>query len=152
MEDDKKVVMLSQPIKQGILRLVFSRVFIFALVVILQIALMVTVYTHFTEKMPILLTIQWIFAFIMTVYLFNSESDASSKLTWMLVISILPFAGAAMLFWTKLNFGHRLESELVKKEIQNTRNKISQSDAIMKEVEKDGSGTDDVSKYLSKSG
>ena len=152
MELDDRTVSLAKPVKKGILRLIFSRFFIIALLLILQVAVAVMVYLQFREKLPILLNLQWIFAFVMVVFLFNSSMDSSAKLTWMLVISFLPLVGAALLLWTQANVGHRMETELVEKQISETRGLLTQPENVIREIEHDGSGTDDISKYLSLTG
>lgn len=152
MEAEEKIISLAKPVKKGILRLLFSRFFVFALLIILQVGLIVMAYLQFREKLPVLLNIQWIFSFVMVVYLFNSSMDSSAKLTWMLIITILPFAGAAMLLWTQSNVGHRMETDLVKKQVENTLNMLPQPENVIREIEHDGSGTDDISKYLGRTG
>ena len=152
MDTEERVVSLAKPLKKGIGRLLFSRFFIIALLLILQVGLMVVVYVGFTEHLPVLLHLQWIFTFGMIIYLFNSSMDSSAKLTWMLIISILPIAGAFMLLWTQSNFGHHRAAELVSRQIADTQDMIDQPQNVVKEIEHDGSGTDDLSKYLGNTG
>lgn len=146
------VVRLAKPVKKGIRRLIFSRFFIIALLLILQVAIMVITYLKFAEKAPILLTLSWIMTFVMVIYLFNSKMDSSAKLTWMLIISLLPVAGAILLFWTQANLGQRMAASKSKEQIQNTKRILKQSPDVFKKIEHDGTGTDDLSKYLGKSG
>jgi len=138
--------------KKGILRLIFSRFFLIAVLLVLQVALAAMVYLQFREKIQILLYVQWIFTFAMVTYLFNNTMDSSAKLTWMLVISLLPLPGAALLLFTQSNLGHRVETRMVKKQIDNTRRLLNQPDNVIKEIQHDGSGTDDICSYLNKSG
>ena len=152
MNSEERIVSLAKPVRKGLLRLLFSRFFVFGILLVLQVGLLVMVYLQFREKLPVLLNLQWVFSFVMIVFLFNTSMDSSAKLTWMLIISILSFAGAAMLLWTQLNVGHRMETEIVKKQIENTRTLLSQPENVVKEIEHDGSGTDDLSKYLSHTG
>ena len=152
MEHEESVVRLAKPVRKGITRILFSRVFIIALLLIVQVAIMVAAYLWFTKELHILLHIQWIFIFGMIVYLFNSSMDSSAKLTWMLIISLLPIAGAFLLLWTQSNLGHRMETELVRKQINDTRTALDQPDNVVEEVQHDGSGTDDISTYLNHSG
>ena len=152
MDREERVVSLAKPVKKGLGKLLFSRFFIIALLLILQVALMVLVYVYFTEKLPILLHVQWIFTFVMILFLFNSGMDSSAKLTWMLVISILPIPGAFMLLWTQSNFGHRYTKRLIAEQISNTSDLLNQPENVVKEIEHDGSGTDDLSKYLNNTG
>ncbi len=152
MDNEERTVRLAKPVKKGLLRLLFSRFLVIGILLVLQVALLVMVYLQFREKLPELLYIQIIFSFGMIVFLFNSGMDSSAKLTWMLIISIVPFAGAAMLLWTQSNIGHRMESDAFRKQIENTRTMLSQPENVVKEIEHDGSGTDDLSRYLNHTG
>ena len=152
MDNEEKIVSLAKPVKKGILRLVFSRFFLIALLLVFQIAIMVMAYLWFRDKLPALLYVQSIFIFVMVVYLFNCSMDSSAKLTWIFIISILPLAGAAMLLFTQTNVGHRMETKLVRKQIDDTRHKLEKQRRVLKAVEHDGSGTDDLCKYLNKTG
>ena len=150
--DNENIVSLAKPVKKGILRLIFSRFFIIAILLVLQVAIVVMAYLQFREKLPALMNIQWLFAYIMIIYLFNCSMDSSAKLTWMLIIALLPIPGAVMLWWTQANIGHRMETEFAKKQIDMTRNMLTQPENVVKEIEHDGSGTDDISKYLNNTG
>jgi cardiolipin synthase len=152
MDNEERIARLAKPVKKGILRLIFSRFFVIALLLVAQVALLVMAYLQFREKLPMLLNIQWVFTFVMIVYLFNSSMDSSAKLTWMLIISLLPLPGAAMLLWTQSNIGHTKEAELIRRQIAHTRNILTQPENVIKEIEHDGSGTDDISKYLNNTG
>ena len=97
MENNEKVIMLAKPVKKGLVRLLFSRFFLIALLLVVQIAILVIAYGYFTEKLPVLINLLRLFSFIMVIYLFNCSMDASAKLTWMLIISILPIPGTVFL-------------------------------------------------------
>lgn len=152
METQDNIVRLAKPVKKGLMRLLFSRFFVFGILLIAQVVLMFAVYFWFADQLPVQLEIQWVFAFAMIIYLFNCSMDSSAKLTWMLIISILPPLGAALLLWTQANIGHRKTTELAKEQMDKTKDILKQSDDIFRQVEHDGSGTDDLSKYLSRSG
>ena len=152
MDNNENIVSLAKPLKKGIFRLIFSRFFLFALLLVLQVAIVVMACLQFSEKLPILLNLQWVFTFIMIIYLFNNSMDYSAKLTWMLLIAFLPLPGTVMLWWTQANIGHRMETEMVGKQIELTRNMLAQPENVIKEIEHDGSGTDDISRYLNKTG
>ena len=152
MENEERVASLAKPVKKGILRLVFSRFFLIALFLILQVAFVVMGVLWFKEKLPALMYVQALFVFVMVIYLFNCSMDSTAKLTWILIISVLPLAGALLLLFTYTNIGHRMETEMVKKQIDVTRKALEQPKNVLKEVEHDGSGADDISRYLNKTG
>ena len=152
MYSEERVVSLAKPLKKGIARILFSRIFLIAVLLVIQIGILVTAYIWFADKVHILLYIQWIFTFAMIIYLFNSRMDSSAKLTWMLLISIVPLVGAVLLLWTQSNIGHRKEMKMVKKQIKDTKDMLEQPGNVTDEVEHDGSGSDDLCKYLNRTG
>ncbi|MBQ9180265.1 MAG: cardiolipin synthase, partial [Firmicutes bacterium] len=111
-----------------------------------------SIYFWFTDKLPVLMNIQWIFSFVMIIYLFNCDMDSSAKLTWMLVIAFLPLLGTAFLLWTQTNFYHKKTTEFSREQVHNTKDMLEQPEDVISEVGNDGSGTDDLSKYLCNGG
>ena len=152
MDNNERVASLAKPVKKGLMRLVFSRFFLIAVLLILQVGLLVMLYVNFKQKLPALMYITAVFTFLMILYLFNSSMDSSAKLTWMLLISVMPLAGALMLLFTQSNVGHRMETKMVKTQIDLTQDMLVQPQNVSEEVKHDGSGTDDLSTYLNRSG
>lgn len=153
MENEERVVrLLEKPVKKGFLRLVFSRIGLIALLFIIQLVIMVTAYGFFREQLPILTVLQTIFTIGMIIYLFNCSMDSSAKLTWMLIIAVVPLVGTAFLLFTQSNFGHRMEKIMVDDQISRTKNMLDQPENVSKELEHDGSGTDDLCRYLNRTG
>ena len=144
MENEEGIVRLAKPIKRGLLRLVFSRFFVIALLAVLQILILIAAYVYFTDKLPILINVMRLFSLGMVVYLFNCEMDSSAKLTWMFIIAILPLAGAAFLLFTQSNIGHRVERKLVNEQIQKSGDFLPQPEHVLEKLEHDGSGVDDL--------
>ena len=152
MDNEESIVRLAKPLKKGLMRLVFSRFFVIALLLILQIAILIGAYVYFTDKLPILINLMRLFSLAMVIYLFNCKMDSSAKLTWMFIIAILPLAGAAFLLFTQSNIGHRMERKLVDEQIQKSREYLEQPENVLEKLEHDGSGIDDLCRYLNRSG
>ena len=149
---NENVVSLAKPVKKGIAKILFSRIFLIAILLVLQIGILVAAYIWFYDKVHILLYVQWVFTFVMIIYLFNCKMDSSAKLTWMLLIAFLPLVGALLLLWTQSNLGHRKEIRCMQKQIGDTRDMLVQPGNVFKEVEHDGSGADDLCRYLNRTG
>ncbi len=152
MESDEKVTRLAEPVKKGLLRFLFSRFFLIVMLLILEILILIGLHLWFTDKLPILLDLQWIFTFIVVLYLFNNSMDSSAKLTWMLLIALLPVPGAIMLSISQTNIGHRMQNSLVRAQIDETAGILKQPRNVMDEISRDGSGTDSLCRYLNKTG
>ena len=152
MEIKENVVRLAKPVKKGLLRLIFSRFGLIALLLVLQIAILIAAYGYFTKALPILIILMRLFSLVMVIYLFNCSMDSSAKLTWMLIIAILPLAGAVFLLFTQSNVGHRMERVLVENQIKESRELLEQPENVLEAVQHDGTGTDDLCRYLNRSG
>lgn len=152
MGKEERVVRLAKPVKKGLLRIVFSRLFLIILLLIVQLVFMAGLYLWLADRYPWVLYVQWILTFIVIMYLFNIEMDNSAKLTWMLVIAVVPLAGTLLLLFTQSNLGHRLETRLVKDQIDSTQGSLKQDPHVSEALSKDGSGLDDLSKYLNHGG
>ena len=147
-----EVFRLAKPRKKGLLSLIFSRFCIFALLIALQVALYISFYGWLKTSLPYFSVLMTMFIVSGVVHLFNSGMDASAKLTWMLIIAVMPLTGAILLFFTRKNWGHRTIKNRTDALIRQTRNAIPQPQGVLEALEGDGSGTDDLARYMNRSG
>ncbi len=97
--------------KQGFLQLVFSRFGVVLLLLFAQVWLIFGLYRYIASNYAHLFYYSFIiFSIVGYLILFNSKSDNSVKLTWMLIFTTLPVMGILFYFYTLLDFGHRIES------------------------------------------
>ena len=150
--EKETVVTLAAPRKKGLLRLVFSRLFLIAALIVLQIIIVVAVYLRFREYIPHFAVLQFVFMGVMVLYLINNGMDSSAKLTWFMMIALLPIPGTIFLAYTQTNLGHRLLKRRVEQTIAETKNALPQDEALLEELANDGSGTDDLHRYCNRSG
>nr|AHF24347.1 phosphatidylserine/phosphatidylglycerophosphate/cardiolipin synthases and related enzymes [uncultured bacterium Contig575] len=143
---------LAKPRKKGLLSLVFSRFFVIALLIVLQVLMYIFFYGWLSTWLPYFSVFITLFTVAGVVYLFNSSMDSSAKLTWMFIIALLPLPGAVFLFFTQRSVGNRALTHRVNELIQQTRDAIPQPEGVLDALEKDVSGTDDLVRYLNRSG
>ena len=152
MTNMSDIYRLAKPKKKGLLHLIFSRFGIIVLLILLQVAIYISLYGWLKSLLPFFSVLMMLFVVCGVVYLFNSGMDSSAKLTWMLIIAILPLTGAMFLFFTRENLGHRMLKKRETELIQQTRDAIPQPEGVLEALEADGSGTDDLVRYLNRSG
>lgn len=152
MNENETVLYLAKPKKKGLLPLIFSRLFLIAVLLVLQILLLVALYGWFREYIPHFAAFQGLFTIVMVLYLFNNGMDSSAKLTWLIIIALFPIPGAIFLAYTQTNFGHRVIKQRVESLIAETKNAIPQDIAVLNVLANDGSGTDDLHRYCNRSG
>ena len=149
---EEKVFRLAKPVRKGLLSLLFSRFLLIVVLLVLQVLVFVSMFRWLEEYVPYIATVQTLFTLGMVMYLFNSGMDSSAKLTWMWIIAVAPLPGAALLLFTRANIGHRAVTARVEQLIRETQDAIPQDPAVLTALAGDGDGTDDLSRYLCRSG
>ena len=152
MSAQDKVFRLAKPKRKGLLGLIFSRFFIIALLIVVELDVLI---------LPIILLHDYlhhfyvglaIFTLIIMIYLFNNKMDSTAKLTWMLIISVLQVPGALMLLFTQTNTGHRVVKKRSARMISETKDAIPQDPQTVTKLREEDSYTDDLLTYLNRSG
>ena len=149
---ERKIRRLAKPVQKGLLHLVFSRFLIIILLIALQIGIFVALYGWLANLIHFMTAFQLIFTAFMVIYLFNNSMDSSAKLTWMFLIALFPLPGAAMLAFTQNNLGHRAVKERVDYRVEKTKSLLNQPEGVLKELEQQGDGTEDLVHYFNRSG
>ena len=147
-----KIKRLVKPRKKGITRIIFSRFFLIVLLIFLQAYLVLQLVDAFPHIIPHYTFFQTLFTIGMVVYLFNSSMDSSAKLTWLVIIAVAPVPGALFLAFTQLEIGHRALKRRLSDIIRESRGQPGQDEAVLKELAGDGSGTDDLWRYINRTG
>ena len=149
---EENIIRLAEPKKKTFLHLIFSRFFLFVILLILQVLLVISFYAWLRDLLPHFMAFMMLFLVAGVIYLFNSSMDSSAKLTWMFIIAIMPFSGVALLVFTRTNIGHRAIRQRVQMLTEETSGAIVQSESVLKELDRDPAGTDDLDRYLNRSG
>ena len=146
------VLRLAEPRKKGLVHLIFSRFFLIVLLLAAQILLTISFYGWLKELFPFFSAFITVFTLCGIIYLFNSGMDSTAKLTWMFIIAIVPITGVALLAFMQTNVGHRKIRERMQQMIDMTMGAVGQPEGVLEKLADDTSGTDDLVKYLNRSG
>lgn len=138
--------------KKGFLRVIFSRVGLIILFLLLQIATLIFAQEYFKDYMPHYYVFTTLFCAAMVLYLFNSSADPSSKLTWLVIIMIMPFFGALLLLYTRSDIGHRVLRDRFVGVTEKTRAVLKQDVQAMERFETQAPDAAGLSKYLARTG
>ena len=134
--------------QSGVFRLVFSRMSIVLGLLLFNIAMLLAVFSWFEELLPLFYGAGTVLVAAMVIYLINSRMDASAKITWLIVMMLLPVFGALLYLYTQAETGHRA----MKKRLQNmyaaTKNRLPLTQGAAKLAEEDP-GAAAMTKYVS---
>ena len=139
--------------KSGIMSLIFSRFTLIVVMLVFQAALMLMMWGMFGALLDKLAT--WAstaFVVIILVYLINTDMDATAKITWMLVISIIPFFGTLFYIWTRAEFGHRAIAANIQESTDLSRGKLVQDPDVMGRLKRADRDSASVANYTLKAG
>lgn len=136
----------------GLIYAVFSRMGIVALLLLLQISIFVVMYQLFKEYIPHFYGISTAFTFIMVMYLLNSRMNSSSKITWLVIIMIMPVFGSLLLLYIQSDFGHRALKKRADMLLAKTTDSIPQDEDVMKKFSHECPGAATTAAFMQRSG
>lgn len=151
-EAENKGLQLLKKGQKGILHGIFSRLGIIVLLFLLQVACLFSIFRWFGQFLPHVLGGTVLFIMIMVIYLLNMQMDAAAKITWLILIMMVPVLGALLLCYTQTEIGHRALKRRIGQLIGDTKDSIPQDDAIMKKLQQEDPGTAALVSYLNRSG
>lgn len=109
---EKQQIHLLKKSRKTFFELIFSRLTILFILLIIQVLFLLSCFAWFEESMPHILGGTTIFTIFMVLYIFSSDVNASEKMTWLILIMIMPITGGMFYIYTKSEVGHRLLSKM----------------------------------------
>ena len=138
--------------QKGIIHAVFSRFGLILVLLLLQILFLFSVFRWFAGFLPHIWGGSVLFSAFMVLYLLNQDMDAAPKITWLVVIMLMPVFGCLLYVYTQSNLGHRALEERVAHLIGRTKEAIVQSEETAEAFQKENAGAASLARYLKRSG
>lgn len=123
--------------KRGLVRVLFSRTGLITLLLLMNVGLMVLFHKRLMDLIPAQCVglVVVLFDACMGVYLLNSSMDPTSKITWLLLIALLPTVGAPLYFYVQMEWGHRGLKKRLNELVRKTRKALPQSVSTHRRLE-----------------
>lgn len=137
---------------KGLVYALFSRFGLVVLMLLVQVALIVVFYNIFKEFVPHYYGFSMVFTAVMVLVLINSRMDPSSKVTWLIIIMIMPVFGCLLYIYTQSDIGHRALKKRTDDLINDVRDTIPQDKQVMESLSAECPGAAELSQYLQRSG
>ena len=152
MENSSAPVKKRKRRKKTLLKAVFSRAGLIVLMLLVQVALIVVAFGQLRDYLPHVVTLTTVFGIVIVLYLFNSRHDASTKLTWLAVILLLPVFGALLYAYTQSELGHRLLKKRLLEEKNATLESIPQEPAVLERAAREAPELVGLQRYVASTG
>ena len=105
---ENEIITLVPKKKKGLLRIVFSRIGLAALLIFIELGIILSVYEWFNDYFEWFALAQTVFSIGMVFYLFNCGMDSTAKLTWLFLIMLFPVPATVMLWLTQKDIVYRM--------------------------------------------
>ena len=113
--------------QKGLVHALFSRFGLILLLFLLQVAIIFSIFMWFRDLQIYISGVMVLFSAVMVFYLLNSRLDPTAKITWLVIIMLMPVFGAFLLWFTKSEIGHRLIKRRVNQIITQAKDCIPQN-------------------------
>lgn len=134
--------------QKGIVHAIFSRFGLMLLLLLLQVGVLFSLFRWFGTMLPHYFGGSVVVSAFMVVYILNSRMDNSAKITWMVVIAILPVVGVPLFFYVKSNIGHNALQKRVIQLSEEGRGQLPQPLAAADALAQADPGAASLARYL----
>ncbi len=93
--------------QRGIVKLIFSRMGMVLLLLVLNLGMLFAAFMWFEEFLPHVYGGTALFTIGMVLFLVNSRIDPTAKITWLVLITLMPVFGSLLYLFTRADVGHR---------------------------------------------
>lgn len=152
MDTENRGIRLLKKGKKGLLRLLFSRIGIVTVLIWIEIFMMISMVVWLSDYYPEYAGLTTLFTVVMVIYLINANMNPSAKITWLILIMLFPLLGAAFLWYTKSNIGHRALKKRVEDVIKATDSFINQDETVIESMRENSPETVALATYVNRSG
>lgn len=88
--------------KKGIFNVLFSRITILAFLLLIQLMIFVATVTYLSDYATYIYTVLALLEVVSVIYIINSRGNPAFKITWILLIFVLPILGTAFYLFMKI--------------------------------------------------
>jgi len=138
--------------KKGFFSIVFSRTGIVVFLFMLQLFLVFALFRWFTEYALHFYGLVIVINVVMVIALLNSRHEPTAKITWLIVMLVMPVFGALLYVYTQSEVGHRAVKFRIEQLEKQNRGRVKQDETVMYRLEKENPGTAALVRYMSRSG
>ncbi len=138
--------------QSGIIHAVFSRFGLILLMLVAQVLILFSIFQWFQAMIPHIFGGTVVLTSVIVVYLLNNRINPTAKITWLIVILILPVFGVLLFLYTQSDLGHRVLKEWANKMVSDTRTGIRQDERVMERLAEENGGAAALAHYMGRSG
>ena len=138
--------------KRGILRVVFSRMGLILVLLLAQILVIFSAFHWFEAFLPHIYGGAVLFSAFLVLCVLSSKQDNSAKITWLMVILLLPVFGGLLYLFITCDVGHRTLKKRSQQLIAETKTALPQNPEAFAALQAADPGAAALARYVARSG
>ncbi len=151
-ENENKGLALLKKGQKGIIHAIFSRFGLILVLFVVQVLILFGILRWFGEFLPHIMGGTILFSLIMVTYLLNSSINPEAKITWLIIIMLLPIFGMLLFVYTQSDIGHRALKERMNRIISGSKAELVQPPEVMERFAEENRGAAALARYMQRSG
>lgn len=138
--------------QKGIIHAIFSRFGLTLVLLAFHVLILFSAFRWFGEFLLHFYGVMVLFIFGMVLYLLNSRINPTAKITWLVVIMLLPVFGVLLFWYTQSDIGHRALKGRIDQIVRDTKESIPQPEGVLERLEAEAPGAAALARYMQRSG
>ena len=145
-------ISLIQKGRRSLLTAVFSRLGVIVLLFVFQLFVLFASVHWFSRFLPHFFAMTIVIDILMVPVILNSRYDPTAKITWLMVIMVMPVFGPLLYAYTRSDLGHRAMRERIRQMNAYNQRRIRQVPQVMEQFERENPGAAALVRYMRRSG
>lgn len=138
--------------KRTFKRLFYGRTVIILLSLLMQIGFVLALMFSILERVPALFGGIVVFTAAMLALILNTRDNPTVKLSWCILVAVMPVFGTVLYLFCRLDLGHRVERRLIRKTLEETRCYVGEDPVQMQKLRETDADLYNIACYLQKQG
>ncbi len=147
VENKAKEILLLKTGKRGIIRMIFGRTGIVIALLLIQSKILFNIFKFLETLIPYAVVTLAVFTVIMVVYVVNAEHSANVKLTWIILIMLLPVFGSILYIFIQKNVGHRTLKRRLELVMKESEEELEKQDDLINKLKMRNKGLYNLTRY-----
>ena len=138
--------------KRGLFHIIFGRSVIIILLLLIQFLYLFAVFYGLKQYIPYTFGGTVAFTAVMLVFILNTKENPTIKLSWCIVIAVIPAFGTLLYWLVRLDIGHRLEQKVIQSVIEEGSRYAPQQEELKKQLYNENRALYNLASYTEKCG
>ncbi len=134
--------------KRSLLRVLFSRTMVITVLFLLNLLLVFAFLFELIQGLPILFGSMVIFTAVMELFIINTRDSTSMKLSWAIIVAVMPLFGTLLYFFIRFDLGNRLSQKMIHHSVQVSLPFLPEQTSIYRKLRDEDRNFYNLAQYL----